>query len=353
MGARQSLCVCSKAEPPPPPPPPLSDEAVAEQWPRTIAQLTGPWLQSVLHGEEGAGVVLAHTAELVGQGVVADAFRVTVTWAGGAPPTPYIVKLSKEDPAARQIWKPYYLKEVAFFQQLRSRVPIACARCVAAFVDAAAATHCLVLEDCEHTEDEVTSFPLWMLGADEDLITRAVCDLARLHGSLLNSAELEQPYMAVEHSRDFLARLPFVPATVETVCMHFDPVSEETVRACPEAAGLPCSQALRTMLRTQKEKFGFKYTSTDGGEHYVGEGPMEFPAPTMHGERGKALLREVCRILGSRRAQTLIHGDGHPGSVFFRPADQSFTWIGFQLYHKGPPGWGESLALQCLALSVQ
>lgn len=91
------------------------------------------------------------------------------------------------------------------------------------------------------------------------------------------------------------------------------------------------------LLLRKKELFDFRYTAiSDGESYYLGEGPQVFPAPCMSGSKGKALLREVCRIMSMRKVQTLLHGDASPGNVFYRAAANSVTWIDWQLCCKAP-----------------
>ena len=60
------------------------------------------------------------------------------------------------------------------------------------------------------------------------------------------------------------------------------------------------------------------------------DGLCPFPDPVMVGEGGKAVLVKACAVLGGRKVQTLLHGDGHPGNVFRTQATGQLTWIDFQ-----------------------
>ena len=70
-----------------------------------------------------------------------------------------------------------------------------------------------------------------------------------------------------------------------------------------------------------------------------------FQNDLLYGESGKALIIAVCKKMASRKVQTMIHGDGHPGNMFFQEESKQFTWIDFQAVHKGPPGWELSQGL--------
>ena len=69
----------------------------------------------------------------------------------------------------------------------------------------------------------------------------------------------------------------------------------------------------------------------------------------MMGESGIAVIKEICRRWGTR-PKTLIHGDGHPGNLFQHKPSKEYTWIDWQLYTAGPPGFeiaqGIGLGLQ-------
>lgn len=66
---------------------------------------------------------------------------------------------------------------------------------------------------------------------------------------------------------------------------------------------------------------------------------VSFPFECMKGDAGKRLLIHACKKMGKRKIQTLVHGDGHPGNMFFQKGIDTFTWIDWQMYHAGPPGW--------------
>lgn len=45
---------------------------------------------------------------------------------------------------------------------------------------------------------EVTGFPYWMMGVDEDFMTAMLCDLAKMHGTFVNSPLLKDDNLIVE-----------------------------------------------------------------------------------------------------------------------------------------------------------
>ena len=169
------------------------------------------------------------------------------------------------------------------------------------------------MEDCTSSGpggEEVTSFPMWMLGAEESFLTVTARDIARMHAAFANSPELDVPVLAIDHDIEFLQGLDFLPGTIQLVVKHFEPAPPHLVELVgPDAEGKPWSEALNMLLLRKKEVFDFTYIAASDGQTYtLGEGPQEYPAPCMHGEQGKTLLREVCRIMGARKIQTLLHG---------------------------------------------
>ena len=93
------------------------------------------------------------------------------------------------------------------------------------------------------------------------------------------------------------------------------------------------------MLKFSFELEGTTYTCGDP------DAPAKMPNPIAYGERGKRLTLAILEKMGSRKVQTLIHGDGHPGNLFYQEESDKFTWIDWQAVHKGPPGWELSQGL--------
>ena len=104
-----------------------------------------------------------------GQGAIADAFKVTLVYGGGAAagPNSVVVKLSKEDETIRQDNAELYEREVMVYSKLAEGMPgIRMAKCYGTFFDKSKGTHCIVLEDCMAMDGgEVTGFPYWMMCA--------------------------------------------------------------------------------------------------------------------------------------------------------------------------------------------
>ena len=80
----------------------------------------------------------------------------------------------------------------------------------------------------------------------------------------------------------------------------------------------------------QGKKYRVGQGLQDGGEPE----PVPFPHPALMGEKGIAVIKEICRRWGTR-PKTLIHGDGHPGNLFMKKEGKALTWIDFQACGQG------------------
>ena len=191
-------------------------------------------------------------------------------------------------------------------------------------------------------------------GAEEAFIADMVVDLARLHGGLANSPILDDACMAVLGQPEWFqkAGCSFTPACIGIMAKHFDVVSAEDQAVSGCEPGIPNNEAFAQLLAAKKDELKFSYVGSDGKTYWCGDpaGTVPLPFPQLAGEQGKKLLIAICKKLGGRKVQTMIHGDAHPGNVFFQAESKQFTWIDFQCLHKGPPGWelsqGLPLALQ-------
>eukprot|EP01052_Picozoa_sp_SAG31_P041863 SAG31_NODE_6467_length_2006_cov_1.609334_3_plen_213_part_00 len=72
-------------------------------WPRTSADITTAWLDTVIPGAAAAGGIKSFEVNPVGQGAIADGFKVSMVCNNGMPPPQLaggavVLKLSKDDP---------------------------------------------------------------------------------------------------------------------------------------------------------------------------------------------------------------------------------------------------------------
>lgn len=128
----------------------------------------------------GLRVASCTSVKTATQGISADIYRVTITYASDAPRAPrsVIVKLSSSVAAMRQ--RPNtlaaYRREVRFYRQVAATIDAPLARCYHAAVDAETGYHALVLEDLG--EDVTLSDED---GCPPDLATLAIDAITPLH----------------------------------------------------------------------------------------------------------------------------------------------------------------------------
>lgn len=322
-----------------------------ESWPATTGAVTSAWLDTVVPGAADAGGVSSFTVEPVGQGMIADAFKFTLSFAGDASKSraAVVIKFSKDDATVCMENLDWYQREIMYYENFAKDVPIKCAETFATFMNDATGEHCIVMEDCMSMPGgEVTSFPMWMFGVEEDFLTGMVCDLAKMNGAFVNDPRLDDESMKVLNVPEWMTGLSFQPGISGAMNKHWDPVSKANAAflSCPEDT--PNHAAAVKAVEQNNDHFKFKYSwegkeysAGDDGVPWAGVGGTDFG----QGELGKKVAVAILKKMGSRKVQTMIHGDGHPGNVFYQEETKKFTWIDFQAVHKGPPGWELSQGL--------
>ncbi|MFE9322343.1 phosphotransferase family protein [Nocardia sp. NPDC052278] len=149
----------------------------------SIEDVTPEWLTATLR----AGGVLDHGGSIealdtmrVGSGQLGSAFLVRPKYTGTAPGAPdeFVVKLPATDPASRAYARSVgcYEREVRFYQQLASDLPVRVPRCYHAEVSEDKDSFCLLLESLAPT----TSFDQ-LTGCDLDSARTALGAAAGLH----------------------------------------------------------------------------------------------------------------------------------------------------------------------------
>ena len=120
----------------------------AEDFPRTVGDVTVEWLSALL-GKE----VASFETQVLDMGVLSDLGRLTLTYAAGADkgPEAIIVKVAKGIDSSRMgaMESGSYKKELAFYESLQDQVPMRSPKCLATFKDAEKPDEwfCIVLED--------------------------------------------------------------------------------------------------------------------------------------------------------------------------------------------------------------
>ena len=140
--------------------------------PETPEDLTAEWLSTVLGATVAAVDVDAIQS---GDGFFGQVLRLWLAYAEGqsAGPATLIAKLSSTDPRLRTRLADSYRREVRFYQDLASQVPVPVPGCHYADVDPEMGTHVLLLEDLGAGSPDS---PLTMAEAKE-----AIADVAELH----------------------------------------------------------------------------------------------------------------------------------------------------------------------------
>ena len=322
-------------------------KAAKPSFPATNDDISIEWLDTVVPGAAEAGGVKSFEVEPVGQGVIGDAFKISVSFAkeGGTPAV--VLKMSKDDETLRKENVEWYAREIMFYKTFADKMPIKIAQCLETFIDEETGAHCIVMEDCMSMEGgEVTSFPYWMMGNEEDFVTKFMCDLAKLHAGFVNDASLDAPSMKVMGVPEWMEGQAFTPGIAGMMSQHWDTVTEADVEFIGCEAGIPNHDAFQALLLNKKDVLKFSF-ELEGTTYTCGDpdAPAKMPNPIAYGERGKRLTLAILEKMGSRKVQTLIHGDGHPGNLFYQEESDKFTWIDWQAVHKGPPGWELSQGL--------
>lgn len=215
------------------------------------------------------------------------------------------------------------------YQDIATYVPIASARAHGVFLDPKDPTRfLLVLEDLV-SAGENDSFASWNIGSPPQLIQSVVCDLARMHGQMIDSAVLDRVQRVPPPAEFNLSPGCYAPPYLGFALAAYRPCAAAVSCGFPQET--PAMEMLGAMIEQDKDFLQWDYTDAKTGQTFrLPDGPCAFPHPTMLGEDGKAILVKACAVLGSRKVQTLLHGDGHPGNLFRSKSTNEFTWIDFQ-----------------------
>ncbi len=279
-------------------------------FPRTADEMTPKWLSEAL----GNRVIGFETTKVEG-GALSDVFRlhsITYQNEGADAPPSVILKVAHSIPEQRALALSVnaYLKELRFFEDLASDVPLQTPRLYASASDGSpqAEWFLLLLEDLGlHSKsfDQVDDPP------SAAFARKLALEAAELHAQYWESPTVRLPWLAAEDGRyrgglDAMARAA--------------PTGWQTVRPL-------WKQMMGTDLFD---------TATDGDLEQLSE--------LLGGPRSGAILDRISEILTSR-PWTVLHGDMRADNIFRTdPAlgktveGSSLTVIDWQLMHAGPPG---------------
>lgn len=143
--------------------------------------VTSDWLTACLRAAGYAGAeVRSFEAEKIGTGQIGKCIRYALELAGNDDATPrsLIGKFPSDDPISRQtgVQLRNYVKEVAFYRDIQSRLTIATPRCYYAAIDGEGPDFALLLEDLAPARQGDQ-----LAGCSEDVARAAVVELAGLH----------------------------------------------------------------------------------------------------------------------------------------------------------------------------
>lgn len=141
--------------------------------------ISAAWLTEVLQHAGVDAEVAGFRAGEVGTGQVGRNLRFELEYARGEGPPSIVGKFASSDPVSRQtgIALLNYLREVRFYQQLRSTLDVQTPEVLFTDVDEATHDFCLMMEDLAPA---VQGDQIRGCGADEAAL--AITQLARLHG---------------------------------------------------------------------------------------------------------------------------------------------------------------------------
>ena len=202
--------------------------------PRQFSEITPSWLTSVLRdgGAVRAARVAAIAIEPIGLGVgfLGQLARLRLTYdvhETGVPAS-LIGKFPTLDPGGRQICRmfQFYEREVRFYRELASRLPIRVPRCYGSIMDVAADDYLILLEDLA---------PLPM-GDDAGGCTAAQAEIAIRTIATLHAAWWERPE---------LAGLDWVPMSNAPVHQIAEPVYQQSLGPFLEMFGDQLSPRVR------------------------------------------------------------------------------------------------------------
>lgn len=218
--------------------------------PKTIEDITAPWLSEVLRG---AGILRRATiqavrVEAIGQGVgfLSGRARVTITYdqaENGAPAT-VVVKLPASIKAGADFAESThaYEREIRFYREVAPRTPIRVPRMFATIMEPAENAYILVMEDLKGliAGDQVQ-------GMSRAQIRAAVQTIAPLHATWWNG-EQRGTLPWVPPVEQQLAMLSLTPEAIRTAWPHFLESFEDALPPGGRALGERIIQRLEVIL---------------------------------------------------------------------------------------------------------
>ena len=278
--------------------------------PDTVDEIDPAWLSEVLDER-----VISFDTRFLEGGVLADAFRLGgIRYASSKAnlPTSVIVKLASRYDKRREmaIENNCYVKELRFFRDLASEMPIRSPSVYHASSDGSegAERFVLVLEDLgAHSRvfDQIDDNP------DEGFMRKIALEIAAMHAKYWESAETRSPWLSPGDHRYVFA---------------FDSACRES----PDRIGEFTDLWRRVYGRSLFEEGGTRNSDSI--------------TRLLSGPESKLILDRISDRL-SGRPHTLLHGDLRADNIFrsdpsrgLSVEDSQLTYIDWQLMGSGPPG---------------
>jgi hypothetical protein len=302
---------------------------------------TLPWKPEHLNKEwlgEALGVkVLSCSIEKVGKGFTADAYKITYHSTEGADKIAILKLPSAQGEKKQKAHALDCLTEVMFYNDFSQQFPLKICKSYSAGCDNKEGWHWNILMENMNTGGNV-EFTMWM--SDNiiypNLVTEIVPaihkDMAKMHAHFWKDEQsLSHEMFKVQPAMPGL-KTAFAMATIAQRLWkpsNYNP--DQTTGELlwdlnnkPEVAGLDPDQW----------KLRGEYASKDHPEY---PDYNEF-TKRMFTNDGRKVIQYILKEVYEKRPHTFVHGDTHPGNIFWNPEKKELSWIDFQMVGRAPPG---------------
>jgi hypothetical protein len=302
---------------------------------------TLPWKPEHLNKEwlgEALGVkVLSCSIEKVGLGFTSDAFKITYQSTEGADKIAILKLPSGQGEKKQKAHALDCLTEVMFYNDFSKQFPLKICTSYSAGCDKKAGWHWNILMENMNTGGNV-EFPMWMSDSRiyPNLVSEVVPaihkDMAKMHAhfwrdeqSLSHEMFKLQPAMPglkTAFAMASNAQRLWKPSNYnpdQTVGEHFWDLTNNQ-----EVAGLDPDQ--------------WKLRGEYNGKNLPNYPTMELFTKRMYSDDGRKAIQYILKEVYEKRPHTFVHGDTHPGNIFWNPEKKEISWIDFQMVGRAPPG---------------
>lgn len=308
-------------------------------FPTEPGQVTKEWLSAQLPGRTVASFEISK----VGMGFTSDAHKIEAKFEDGSAETlilkvPSGLGLEKQKQHAKDC-----KIEVLFYRELSKEVPLRCCKAHSTSLDDAQPWRWNLLLENLATGEDAVEFPLWFgndtIYPDPNIWTVIVPavqdDLAKLHAKFWKSPVLDSAELfKVQPAREGMKLSFAIASTGAKVWEPFVRPWSKPGKTCGQVLFEDC---LTPEIFAKFNKDGVLYDPfTDAGTE-MDKFAHEYRKRIATGEDGQATVEAILRYFDGK-PHTLVHGDSHPGNVFWSKSRKGLTWIDFQLLGRAPPG---------------